>query len=146
MKYFSKTIKKRFPISKNYAQLKYLKGSYYRSTYSYDKLIDALPLLFTDGGSGVEWIQRHLLNPESRGISGSLTEVVIKGQTVVLEPKFIDDEEEFDKLTVEIDRDVLLRLTNEWQDLVMKDAPEIFIGRKDGELFVKDTLPEGLEE
>ena len=132
-------------MSRNYVCLEYARGTYSRKNHSFDRLVDTLPILFRDHGLGVEWIQRHLLNPESRGIYGSLTHVSIRGQIVVLEPTLTDDEEELDEYTVKIDRDVLLRLTYEWQDLVRKKVPEIFIGRKDGELFVTDKLPEGIE-
>ena len=128
-----------------YVRLEMNKGNYFRRNEG-GKLLGALAILFTDGGPGVSWFKEELLDPDSRGIYGSLTHVSIRGEKVILEPKFIEDEDEFDELTVEIDRNILLRLANEWQALVMKDAPEIFIVRKDGELFVTDTLPEGMEE
>lgn len=138
-------IKKKWLIAKNYIRLEYTDGFYSRKNYSYDKHIEALETLFNDHGSGVSWIQRHLLDPDSRGIYGELTHVSKRGQTVVLEPTLTDDPEELDEYTVEIDRDVLLRLTNEWQALVRKKAPEIFIVRKDDEFLVTDKLPEGIE-
>jgi hypothetical protein len=86
------------------------------------------------------------LNPHDRGLPGELVFSFVEGQYIILEPTLTEDPEILDEYTVEIDRDILLRLANEWQDLVRKKASEIFIVRKGDELIVTDALPEGVEE
>ena len=136
-------IKWSYEKKKNYIRLEKKKGIYFRKNKA-ERLLEVLAILFTDGGYGVLWFKDELLNSESRGIYGELTHVSIQGKKVVLEPTLTDDPEEIEEYTIEIDRNVLLRLTSEWEDLTKKNAPEIFIARKDGELFVTDILPEGI--
>ncbi|HEV2600987.1 MAG TPA: hypothetical protein VGT41_01685 [Candidatus Babeliales bacterium] len=117
--------------------------SYPARNFTANKQLNRLRDVFRDQGVDAEWVKRALLDPAGRGLFGEFTEISINGNTVTLTPTDIswDDPENF----IEMDRNVLLGLTNDWQELVRAKAPEIFIYEKNGELFVSDTLPEGME-
>ena len=118
--------------------------SYHKSNDCSDELIDMLCMVFTDHGPNGDWVLRDLLDPDSRGVVGSKTNISIEGEKVTLEPSttIVDNPEDY---AVEIDRKVLIKLTNEWQALVDQDAPNIYIYYKDGKYGVSDVLPEGVE-
>lgn len=130
-------------VRKNYIRMELYAGSYSNRNHTANKQLNRLRDIFNDQGSDAEWIKRALFDSAGRGLFGEFTEISINGNTVTLTPTGIswDDPENF----IEIDRDILLKLTNDWQALVKAKAPYIFIYEKDGELFVSDTLPEGME-
>ena len=135
-------------IKKNYIMMARLKKfdyrSYYRENNSLNPLIDRLATLFKDHGTDVKWILEELTDPQSRGITGSASRIKIRGDKVILEPSSTMEENPED-YAIEIDRDILIRLATEWQDLVRREVPEIFIFYKDREYFVSDALPEGVD-
>ncbi|HEV2601227.1 MAG TPA: hypothetical protein VGT41_02930 [Candidatus Babeliales bacterium] len=132
-------------FKKNYIKMNPIgSGLYWGKNHTTNEYVDTLSILFNDQGSDAEWVKEALLNSTGRGMSGEYTRILVKGDKVILKPTSIlyDEPEEH---IIEMDRNVLLRLTNDWQALVKAKAPEIFIYEKDEELFVSDTLPEGME-
>lgn len=131
-------------IKKNYIAVFCRGRTYHRKNMVKDKCIDRLEMLFNDAGPGVEWVLMTLSDPDCRGVSSSLNQISIKGNKVILKPTEIIADNP-DKHAVMIDRAELIRVTQEWQALVAKRAPEIFIYCKDGKYFASDALPEGIE-
>ena len=133
---------------KNYIKMERNQGSYFQRNDG-NSILEALAILFDDHGSSANWFIEELLDPNSRGISGEWMRLKFKGDKVVVTPTELmyprEKPEDPEDYAIEIDRDVLLRLANEWQNLVRQKAPVIFIVQRDDELFVTDTLPEGME-
>lgn len=137
-------IYKKLETKKNYILIEKIDGFYCKKNDSANKVIQALRRLFDDAGPGVKWLLRHLNDPKSRGICGSLTEVSLYDNKVILQPSRTLEENPED-FSIEIDRDILIQLATDWQNLVRKEVPEIFIFCKNDEYFVADTLPEGVD-
>jgi hypothetical protein len=135
-------IKKNYIIMDRFEKSDY--RSYYRKNNASNQHVDRLATLFKDHGTGIEWLLDELLDTESKGIFGSLTRVKFRGNKIILEPSRTLEENPED-YTVEIGRDILIRLATDWQSLAHKEVPEIFIFCKNGEYFVSDTLPEGID-
>ena len=90
--------------------------------------------VFNEGSSWTNGVQRNLLDPASGGITGNQIEVLIEQNKIIIQPQFefADDPDEY---AIEIDRNVLLQLINEWQELVAKKCQEItFTRHKDGSI------------
>jgi hypothetical protein len=129
---------------KNYIKFINDDNSYYSRNYSKNRLVQSCGDLFKDQGTSVHWLLEELFDSDSRGISGELTRVKIRENKVILQrSRIIEDNPE--DYAVEIDRDVLIKLATDWQNLVRKEAPEIFIFHKNDEYFVSDTLPADVE-
>jgi hypothetical protein len=128
----------------HYMLLELFGRSYHKCNDTHNNLIDMLSMVFTDHGPNGDWVLRYLLDPDSRGVVGSKTSITIEGEKVTLEPSttMVDNPEDY---AVEIDRKVLIRLTNEWQALVDQGAPNIYIYYKDGKYGVADVLPAEVE-
>lgn len=129
------------PRNKKHAYVKLeLEGDYYWfKMYSKEKLLNVIANLFhNQGSSDVTWLQNKFLDTNNQEIWHTVTRVLIENNKVILKPLLTSD-------SYEIDRDDFLRLTNEWQALVNKKSPQIFVYSKDGTYFVSDTLPEGIE-
>ena len=107
-----------------YYKLEKCDGFYWPLSYN-DEYLSMLVAIFTDGGSLDMVVKRELLNPEGRGATGNLTDVTIKGNTVIIQPAMFDVTDEPEEYAIEIDRDVLLDLINQWEDLKKKKAKEI---------------------
>ncbi|HEV2600689.1 MAG TPA: hypothetical protein VGT41_00190 [Candidatus Babeliales bacterium] len=134
----------KWAIRKNYIKMELYAGSYSNRNHTPNENLNRLRDLFNDQGSDAEWVKRALFDSRGRGRSGEFTRILVKGDKVVLEPTdiFYDNPEEY---IIEMECNVLLQLTNNWQALVRAKAPYIFLYEKDNQLFVSDTLPEGME-
>lgn len=96
--------------------------------------------IFDEGGGWTKTVKRELLNPQSQGITGNRVEVDIQQNKVVIRDVCFDDDDTEDN-AIEIDRQVLLDLINQWQDLVQKEAQEIvFTRHDDGSITVTGTF------
>lgn len=104
-----------------------------------DTYLDKIAEIFDDGSSWTNWVKEELLNPESEGITGNKADVTIENNKVIIQPLFGDNPEEY---AIEIDRNLLLNLIDQWQQLVNKDVPEIYIVRhENGSIEIVDKLP-----
>lgn len=133
-----------YAIKKNYVLMDKHNGRYYYMNNSANFIVDILKNLFNDQGCSVEWFLSELIDPNSRGISGELTVISIKGDKVLLEPTEMVRHNPEDYI-VEIDRSELIRVASEWQALVDRDALFIYIYHHNNRYFVSDTLPQGIE-
>lgn len=133
-----------FKIKKNYIVLEKCFRAYLKKNNTTNMLINALNDLFNDHGTDATWLLSELLDLKSRGVAGSKICVKIRGDSAILEPSilFVDNPEDYG---VEVSRAALIKLAQDWQALVDKKVPEIVIYCKDGNYFVSDTLPEGIE-
>lgn len=132
-------------MKEKYIKMFLAKNFYHRANVTKDKLIARLEILFNETGPRVKWFLDELLDPQGRGLFGEQTRIKIKGDKVSLEPSRMMQTGGPEDAPIELDRDVLIRLTTKWQELVQKGVPEIFIYQKDGEYFVADTLPEDVK-
>lgn len=144
MKKYAKPVIKLLEIKKNYTLLKEDRGFYYKENDAEDDCIDTLVTLLTDHGVGAEWLLRELLEPQSKGIIGSLTDISLYGDRVVLRPSTTVEKNPED-YEIEIERDELIILVLEWRILVAKKAPAIFIYGQENSYFAADSLPQGIE-
>jgi hypothetical protein len=119
-------------------------GLYCTNNYVRDTVIDAIANLFTDHCNEVRWFTDLLTSPDAKGISGNMSRVKIQGNIVIIKPAAIGSEI-FEDEIVEMDRNTLLELAQDWEVLVERNPSKIYIYRKDGRLFISDTLPEGME-
>lgn len=129
---------------RHYILLQKNQGSYSQRNYCTDQFIDNLSLLFDDHKTIITWILDTQLSPTNKGLTGSLSDITINGNTIILQPSstMADDPEEY---ATEVNRNELIRLAREWQELVDKKAPLIYIYCQNDKYFVSETLPEGIE-
>jgi len=124
-----------------YYKFKLINGYYWEDTQSDDFYLNELSNHIFDESKGwVQSVKRTLLDPQRHGILGNKSEVHKIDNTIQIMSQFGDNPEEY---AIEIDRDVLLKLIDKWQELYDKDSPEIyFIRHEDGTIEVTDHLPE----
>lgn len=118
--------------------------SYFKNNDCSDAVITLLATVFNDIGPNVDWALRELLDETSRGITGSLIRIIIRNDRVTVQPSYTMAENAED-YAVEIDRNELIRLAREWQELVRNKIPLIYIYCQNSKYFVSETLPEGVE-
>lgn len=104
-----------------------------------DKYLNMLADVFEDGSFWLECLMKELYDPSSRGIAGNRIRVKKKENDIVyVEPLFTDNPEEW---AIEIDRQVLLDLINQWKDLLRKRPQEIIFTRHDnGTITIAGTF------
>ena len=119
-------------------------GSYLKNNHVENRCVKLLYNTFTDQGTHVGWLLKELLDPASEGVQAELVYVFIEEDKVVLQASELMDELGH-IFAVQLDRDELIRLTQDWQRLRDKKAPVIFIFCKDEKYFVSDVLPEAIK-
>lgn len=80
-----------------------------------------------DGGMGPSyWIRGELLDPESRGVTGNATDITIKENQVFIQPLYGEDPLQY---RIEIDRQTLLKVIDDWEEIVKKKPDEIIMSQ-----------------
>lgn len=103
-------------------------NGYYRKQRYQDEYLGMLSYIFDDGSYWVEAVRQELLDSEGRGLFGNKSRVKIKGDIVTIQPLYAECPEDY---AIQIDRNVLLRLINEWNELTEKRTKEIVFTRHD---------------
>jgi len=112
------------------------KNIYHKKLYD-NELLSSIVEIFLDGCSLWEYIRTRLHTPGSRGVTGNGVEVIFEGTQVIIGPIWFEGLQDPEEYAVAIDRDVLLRLIDRWEE-VIKDRPEFitFTIEDDGEISV----------
>ena len=115
--------------------MKFFKFVYRDRRYRYDSHNDGylsmLTGIFTDVSTFDEDVKKALIAPNKTRVAGNLTDMIIKENKVIIQPAILDLTDEPEEYAIEIDRDVLLDLINQWEDLKKKKAKEITFYRDD---------------
>ena len=115
----------------------YQDGYYYKVQYQ-DQYLGMLSYIFDDGSYWVEAVKQELLKSNSPGVTGNKTDVTFKGDEIKIEPLYAECPEDY---AIKIDRNVLLRLIDEWQELTKKRTKEIVFTRHgDGTITIKESM------
>jgi len=101
-------------------------GNYY-TTKNQDLYLSMIADIFNDGSEWTRAVKDSLLDQNSSGISGNVTDVTIENNKVIIEPSaYITPNSNF---SIEIDKQDLLNLINKWQELVARECKEIIFTR-----------------
>ena len=127
--------------------MKFFKFVYRDRRYRYDSHNDGylsmLTGIFTDVSTFDEDVKKALIAPNKTRVAGNLTDMIIKENKVIIQPAILDLTDEPEEYAIEIDRDVLLDLINQWEDLKKKKAKEITFYRDDNnKITVEGTFDE----
>ncbi len=129
--------------------MKFVKLILYRNHYRKDNYNDKkFPILasfFTDGGTNMNSVKEELLNVHSKGLTRNYTDMTIQGNEVIISPLFAP-EEDVDQYSIKVNRNNLLKLIDQWEDLVNRNVPEIIFVQQDNTIFLTDTMPQELRE
>lgn len=110
---------------------------YYRKQQHKAQYLGMLSYIFDDGSYWVEAVKQELLKSNSPGVTGNKTDVTFKGDEIKIEPLYAECPEDY---AIKIDRNVLLRLIDEWQDLTKKRTKEIvFTRHEDGTVTISGS-------
>lgn len=114
------------------------KDKYYLKMQCDDKYLDMLTDAFDDSPYWIDCLMERLLNPLSKGVTGNRIDISFRENKVLIEPLYVDNPEDYE---IEIDRNVLIGLINQWQELVKKCSPCItFIRHDNGTITITDTI------
>lgn len=122
--------------------LKNIEGFYWpNETFIINKkYLGMLVSIFDEGSSWTNAVQKELLNPNSRGITGNRVDIGIQKNMVIIKSVCFDGNEIEDN-AIEIDKKVLLALINKWQQLAKKDAQEITLTHhEDGTISIEGSF------
>ncbi len=104
----------------------------------YPNYLRTLIDIFNDGYSWAQCVKRHLLAPESKGVTGNWIDIQIQNDIISIEPTplTVNDPEEY---KIEIDRRALIEIITKWEKLADKDCVRITFTRyEDGTIDVTD--------
>jgi len=88
--------------------------------------------IFDQGPSWTDTIKKELLDPESTGVTGEKVDVTITNKQIIIAPELVENPEE---LAIEIDRQTLLDLLKQWEELTAQNYQRItFTRHEDGSI------------
>jgi hypothetical protein len=104
-------------------------NNYYLKMQCDDKYLNRLTDVFDDSPFWIECLMKRLLDPLSKGVTGNRIRVKKReNDKVYIEFIFADNPEES---AIEIDRQILIDLINQWKDLLRKKPQEVIFTRHD---------------
>jgi len=105
--------------------------------FSNDESLSILVSPFVDGALRMRNIKKELLDPQSRGISGNKTDILIEEDFVTIGPT---PPSEYDEDYITIERKLFLRLVNTWEKLVNLNVQEIIIEKINDEITMRGNF------
>jgi len=85
-----------------------------------DEYLELLSDIFLDRSDLEKTIKKRLFISGSSGAGGNRTDVTFEGNVVIIAPMWEENGQDY---SISVDRDVLLRLIDRWEQ-VIKDTPE----------------------
>ncbi|BDC35000.1 hypothetical protein Noda2021_09580 [Candidatus Dependentiae bacterium Noda2021] len=118
-------------------------GSYFSGPHNCEYLM-TLSYVFTDGIGFAKNIIKDLLDTQSQGRYGNITDVYIEGSIVKIHHMYGFDS---DTEPIEIDRNELLRIMKDGLFFMEKQVPYIVLQRENqnAPIIITDVVPEGMQ-
>lgn len=101
-------------------------NEFYWPISTINKTISSLAWMFEEGNRYVSRIKKNASDGKSGKFPGNASLVVLEKERAYIQPLYGDDADEF---CVEIDRQALIKLIDDWEELLKKQPEEIILIR-----------------
>lgn len=112
--------------------------NHYLPESSVDLVISSLAWMFEEGNKYVSRIKKNASEGKSGKFPGNASLVVLDEERAYIQPLYGDDADEF---CMEITRQALIKLINDWEELLKKQPEEIILIRdENGNFTVQEHI------
>lgn len=113
-------------------------NSFYWPTATLNKTISSLAWMFEEGNRYVSRIKKNASEGKSGKFPGNASLVVLDKEKAYIQPLYGEDADEF---CMEIARQALIKLINDWEELLKKQPEEVILIRdENGNFTVQEHM------